>query len=91
MSNWLRQTPVEMMATSKTSINVCAIFPSTHRNLTTTHLQPLHHILQRMLGAIRSYRHRRIIIGTKEVVISVRRRYVASILAEIEHYRSGEE
>lgn len=58
---------------------------ATYRNLSAAHLQPLNDVLQGMLRAIRSYRHRRLIVSAKEVVISVSARDVAAIFAEIEH------
>lgn len=57
----------------------------TYSNFPAAHFQPLHDILKRMLGAVRSDRHRFVIVGTEEVVVAVSGGDIAPVLAEVEN------
>lgn len=56
---------------------------NTHSNFTAAHFEPLHNIFKCVLGAIRSDRHRFIVVGPEKIVISVRSRHITAILSEI--------
>lgn len=56
----------------------------TYGHLTAAHLQPLHHVFQRVLRTIRPDRHGLVVVGAEEVVVPVGGRDIAAIFAEIE-------
>lgn len=56
-----------------------------YRNFASAHLKPLHNIVESMFGAVCSDSHRRFIIGTKEVMISISLRHISPVFAEIEY------